>query len=107
MLGRCCNKTCGAMTNYDDRDDDGDKTETKTETPTTMPLSYHDPMVQYLILSRQLGISEEDQVMTRMALWMRRTMYLRVGLYIYSINTILKMCHKLLYEKIGVLDLCC
>ena len=38
---------------------------------------------------------------------LRRTIYLCVGIYIYPIKTILKMCQKLMYEKIGVLDLCC
>ena len=66
-----------------------------------------DPMIQYLILSRRLSLAEEDQMMTTTALWTRRTKYLHVGLYIYSIKTILKMCYKMLYAKIGVLDLCC
>ena len=34
----------------------------------------------------------------------RLTMYLRVGLYIYPIKTLLKMCHKLLYAKFGVFE---
>ena len=55
----------------------------------------------------RLSILEEDQKTMDTALQLRSTMYLRVVLYIYPINYVVKMCHKLLYEEIGVLDSCC
>ena len=82
-------------------------TETKTETVTRILLSDKDPMVRSSIKSRRLGIAEEDWATTEMALRPQNTIYLHVRLYIYPIKTILKMWHKLLYVKIGVLDLCC
>ena len=39
------------------------------------------------------------------ALWLLRAMYLCARLYIYPINTILKMFHKFLYENIALLGL--
>ena len=82
------------------------KMEINTETTTIMPLPDQDMMVRYLIWSQLLGIMEEYQVTKMTALQMQHTMYLRVRLYIYPIKPIVNMCHKLLYDKIGVLNLC-
>ena len=82
-------------------------TEINTEMMTTMHLPDQYPMVQYLIQSKCRVLAEEDQVTMETAMRPRRTMYLRVGLYIYPINTLLNMCHKLIYVRIGVLGLCC
>ena len=72
-----------------------------------MPLPDQDLMVQSLIRSLYLGITEEDWATTATDLLLRRTMYLHFRLYIYPINTQLRMCHKLLYAKIGGFDLFC
>ena len=77
------------------------------ETTTTMPLPDQDPTVQSSIRLRRLGLAEEDQAMTVTTLRPRSTMYQGIGLYIYPINAMVNMCHKLLYTKIDVLDLCC
>ena len=57
-----------------------------------------------------LCIAEEDRATTKMMLRPRYPMYLHIGIYLtyrYPINSIVNMFHKLLYVKIGVLDLCC
>ena len=107
MLGLCCDETYEAMTNYDDTDDNGDNGGNEDGKTMTIPLPDQDPMVRSSIRSRCLGLAEEDRATTATALRPRRTMYLHVRLYIYPIKIILKMCHKLLYAKIGALDLCC
>ena len=80
---------------------------TKMETTTTMLLLDHDPIILYSIWSRCLILAEDDRATTPKTLRPRLTMYPHTGIYIYPINTTLNMCHKLLYAKIGVLDLCC
>ena len=55
-------------------------------------------------INNALGLAEEDWEMTATDLQPQRTIYLCVALYIYPINTLLKMHHKLLYAKSGVLD---
>ena len=53
----------------------------------------------------RLGLVEEDQGTMTTALWLRRYMYLCAGIYLpykYPINSLVNMCHKLLYAKIGV-----
>ena len=81
--------------------------ETKTEMEITMLLPDQDLMVRSSIQSKLLGLTEEHWAKRETLLGLQHTFYPRVGIYIYPINTILMMCHKLLYEKIGVLDLCC
>ena len=72
-----------------------------------MPLPDKYPIDQYLMPSRRLGVAEEDWDAMLMVLCHRCSMYLRGVLYIYPIKTILNICYKLLYAKIGVLDLYC
>ena len=55
----------------------------------------------------RLSIMEEDRTMTATVLWPWCTMYVHIGIYIFHINIMVNMCHKLMYAKIGVLDLCC
>ena len=107
MLDFCCEKIYGTMKTYNNEDGDVDINGKKTETNTTMALPDKDTTVRSLIWSRRLGIVEDDRVMTATALRPLRTMYIHIRLYIYNMKTILKMCYKLLYTKIGVLDLCC
>ena len=112
MIGLCYNETYGAMTNHDDGEDDGynnrneDRNDDKNATsgsgsdgpisnPTTTPRS-------------RLYLSEDDQAMTTISLRPLRHMYLRIGIYLpykYPTNSIVNMCHKRMYAKIGVLDL--
>ena len=56
-----------------------------------------------------LSLSEEYLATTKTALRPRHTIYLHIGIYLpykQPVNTIVNMCHKLLYTKIGVLELC-
>ena len=112
MLGLCYDKTYGAMTNHYNGDDEGDNNGNEDGNyddnaasgsgsdgpifgPIVMPLS-------------RLGLAEEYRMTKTMAMRLRRQMYLRVGIYLpykYPINAIVNMCHKLLYARIGVLDL--
>ena len=95
------------MKKYNDGYDDGYNDGNKYRKTTTMPLSDHYPMVRSSIQSQRLGLTEEHQSMVAMVLWKKRNMYLRLGIYICPIETMVTMCHKLLYLKIGVLGLCC
>ena len=57
-----------------------------------------------------LGIVEEYRVTTPTTMQLRHCMYLRFGIYLphkYPIYAIVSMRHKLMYARIGVLDLCC
>ena len=100
MLGILYKKTYGATTNYDAGYDGGN--EYVNDEKNAASRSGSDGMIQ----SCHLGIMEEDQTTAAMALQTRHTIYIRVVLYIYPIKTLLKMCHKLLYAKFGVLDWC-
>ena len=93
MFDLCFNETYSTMETMTEEITVEILTESKTEIKTTMPLLDHDPIVQFLILSQHPGLAEEYRATTSMELWPRRTMYSRVGLYIYPINTILKMFH--------------
>ena len=89
-------------------------TETKTETTTAMPLPDQYPIVQSSIRSQCLSHASVSwrRIGRR---WWRCSGIDALGMYvldynvcyIYPIKTILKMCHKLLYMKIGVLGLWC
>ena len=68
--------------------------ETKMKMATAIPLLDQDPMVQSSIWSWHLGLAEDSRVVMATALWPRKTIYISVGLYIYPIKNILKMCHK-------------
>ena len=81
-------------------------TEMKMETTTEMTQPDQDPMVWSSIRSRRLGLVEEDRVSMAMAMRPQSTMYIHFRLYIYPINNIVKMSNKILYVKIGVLNLC-
>ena len=111
MLGLCCYEKFITTTKYyrgdnnedNDRNSNGNDNENATTgsgsggpifDPITTPWSC-------------LGIAEEDCAMAVTLLQPQPTIHLRVRLYIYPIKTIVKMCHKLLYEKIGGSDLCC
>ena len=99
MLGLYCNETYGAMKKCDNGDGGGDNDDNAAAGSVSDIWS--------LIQSKHLGLEEEYWATVATALRPRHTMYLRVGLYIYPINTIVKMYHKLLYAEIGVLYLCC
>ena len=109
MLGLYCDKKYGAMTKYEDRDEERDNDRNKygnendNNNSATRSVSYG-PIFDPITTPWSRG---GDRAVTVTALRPRRTMYLRFGLYIHPIKTILGMCHKLLYAKIGVLDLCC
>ena len=64
-----------------------------------------DPIFDPIMMPQsRLGIAEDDRATTTIALQPRRHIYLCIGIYIsykYSINSILNMCHKLLYEKLA------
>ena len=108
MLGLFCNVKYGAMTNYNDRDDDGDDdadedgNEDGNDNDNAASGSGYYGTIFNTITIIWYGGGVGATMGT--ALRPRRTMYLRVGLYIYSIKTLLKMCHKLLYAKFGVFE---
>ena len=88
--------------------------ETKTEMTTTTPLPDQDPMVRSSIRSRRLthALVSQRRIGRRRQRNCGRGALCIYALdynvrYIYRKNAIVKMCHKLLYAKIGVLDLCC
>ena len=97
------------MMKYDSRDDDGDNygNEDRNDDDNAAAGSGSDGMIfdpKTTPWSR-LVLTEEDWATAVMALQPRSTMYIRVRLYIYPIKTMVKMCHKLLYAKIGIMDL--
>ena len=112
MLGLCCNETYGVMTNHGDRydDRDNDRNEDGNDEDNAASGSGSDgPIFDPIMTPRsRLGLAEENRATKMTALRPRRHMYLRVGIYVpykYPINAILNMCDKLLYAKIGGLDL--
>ena len=111
MLGLFFNEAYIAMKKYDDGGDNGDNYEKKEKNDNGNDADgsgYYDPIFSPITTPwSHLGLAKEDHTTTVTDLRPQRTMYLSVGLYIYPINSIVKMCHKPLYEKIGVLDLCC
>ena len=114
MLGIYCNKTYGAMTNHEDRDDGGynNRNEDKNNDDNTASGSGSDVLIFDPIATPWscLGLTEEGWVTTTRKLVPRLHMYLRVRIYLpykHPINAIVNICHKLLYAKNFVLDLCC
>ena len=102
------------MTNHDVGDDDRDngKNEDGNNGDNAASGSGSDgPIFDPIVINWScLGIAEDDRDMTTMVLRPRNHMYLRIGIYLpykYPINAMVNMCHKLLYAKIGILDLCC
>ena len=99
---------------YKNRDNDGDNdgSEDGNDNDNTTSRSGSDGLIFDLTATplSLLGLAKEDWAKKMTAIWTRRHMYIRVGIYLpykYPINAIVNMCHKLLYEKVGVLDLCC
>ena len=114
MIGLFCNKTYGAMKNHKHGDDNGDNDGNKdrNECDNAGSGSVSDSSIFDTIATTYSGLdlAEEDQAMATTALQLRCHMYLRVGIYLpykYPVNSMVNMCHKLLYTKIGVLELCC
>ena len=112
MIGLYCNKIYGSTTNHDYVDDDGDNGRNKdgnNDDNAASGLGSDGPIFDPIMTPRSLlGLAVEVKVTT--TLRPRSLMYLHVGIYLpykHPINAILIMCHKLLYAKIGVLDLCC
>ena len=114
MLGICFDKTYTAMKNpdggYDNKDNDGneDKNNDNNVASESGPGGLiFDPIATPW---SRLCLIEEDRATIMIYLRPRRHIHLRVGIYLLSkcpTNSIVNMCHKLLYAKIGVLDLCC
>ena len=109
MLGLCCDKTYGAITNcddgYDDRYNDGNE-DGNNNGNADSGLGY-DGMIFDLIVAPQkcLGLVEEDQETTKIEPRTWHHIYLRVGIYLpykYYINIIVSMCNYLLYAKLAV-----
>ena len=98
------------MTKYDERDDnrDNDGNEFVNDDDNATAVSVSDgPIFDPITMPwSRLGLADEDRATTATLLWLQRTMYPHAGLYIYPIKSIVKIFHKLLYTKIGVLDLC-
>ena len=114
MPGLCCNETYGAMTNNDDGDDNRDNNENEdgnNDSNAASGLESDYPIFHPITTPwSHLGIVEEDRVTTPTTMRLRHCMYLRFGIYLphkYPIYAIVSMRHKLLYARIGVLDLCC
>ena len=114
MLGLCCNKTYGEMKNHHVGDDSGDNdiNEDGNDDDSAASGLGADGSIIYPItmLWSLLGLVEEYWGRITTALQPQCHMYLSDWIYLpykYPINTILIMCHKLLYAKIGVLELCC
>ena len=114
MLGLYCDETYGAMIKHDDRDDVGDNDRNKDRNDgdnAASGLRSGGPIFNPIIMHwSRLSIAEEYWATTMTTLQLWRPMYLRVGVYLiyrYPMNDIVNMCHKLLYAKIGILDLCC
>ena len=99
------------MKKYNDGDghgDNGGNEEGNDDDNETSISGPYGPIFDPIIMPRShLGIVKEDWLKMTTALRPRRTMYIRIGLYTDPINSIVNVYHKLLYEKIGVLDLCC
>ena len=102
MIGPYCDKTHDPMTNYDDEDEDGDADGNENENATSG--SESDGTIFGLTTTPRYR--RVIWVTTATALWPQCTIYLCTTLYICTINNILKMCHKLMYVKFGVLDWC-
>ena len=80
MLGLCSDKICGTMTNYDDGDDD--RNEDRNDDNNAASGSRSDSLIfDPITTTRSSGTSVA-----------------------HYISTILRMRHKLLYAKFGVLD---
>ena len=108
MIGLCCNEKYGAITKYDDGDDDGDNDGKEDRNDDDNAAAGSGFPWSDLIFNNDASVSwRRIGRWGAIALRTRRTMYLRAKLYIYPINTIVNMCHKLLNAKIGVLGLCC
>ena len=104
MLGLFCDGKYGAMTNYDDRDiesDDDGNEDGNDNNNAASGSGYYGTIFDTITINLYRGGGRSTM---GTALRPRRTMYPRVGLYIYPIKTLLKMCHKLLYAKFGVFE---
>ena len=91
------------MTNYDDGDKDGNKD--RNDDGIAASISGSNGLIFNLITMPQsrVGVSGDNGNSAAAAahnVSMSRNIYL-------PYKTILEMCHKRLYAKIGVLDLCC
>ena len=102
------------MTNHNNGDSDGDndRNEDEDDDDNAASGSGSDGPILNPIATpwSRLDIVVEDQEMITTVVQMWRNMYLRIGIYLpyrYPIDSIVNMCHKLMYAKIGVLDLCC
>ena len=82
MIGLCCNKTYGAMTNHDNGDDDGDNdgNEDGNNNDNAAHGSISDfPIFDLIVMPRsRLSLAEEDWATTAL----RSHVYLRVGIYL-------------------------
>ena len=122
MIGLCCNKTNDAITNHDkgddyrddNRDNVGDNygNKDKNNDSNAPSISGSDGPIFDLIATPRscLSLADEDRATKTITMQPWCTMYLRIVIYLpykYPIKTIVKMCHNLLYAKIGVLELCC
>ena len=111
MLGLWCDKTYGSISKYNGGDEDGDNDRNKDgngNKNAVVGLGFI-VLIFYPITTSCscLGLAGEYRTTTFISLQPQRIMYLRIRLYICPIKTIVRMCHKLLYAEIGVVDLCC
>ena len=102
------------MTNHDDRDENGDNKKNENgddDDNAASGLGSDGPIFNQIMTPCScLDLAEEDRAIMTTAPWLRRLLYLCVGLYLpykYPINAMVNICHKLLYTKLGVLGLCC
>ena len=102
------------MTNHENGDDDRDnnrKTDKNNDKNSASGSGSDGPIFYPIVTPRLgLGLAEEDRSTTMMVLRLWRHIYLSDRIYLpykFPINSIVNMFHKLMYAKIGVLDLCC
>ena len=107
MLGLFCEKIYNAMTNHNDGDNNRNE-DKKYDGNAASGSGSDGPIFDPITTLRSgLGLAENDRSTMTTDLWSRCHVYLRVGIYLphkYPINSIVNMCHKLLYAKIGVWD---
>ena len=106
VLFLCCVKTYGAMKNPDDRDYDRDNDGKEDENNNGNAASRsgsNGPIFDLIALPRSyLGCADYYWTATKMSLRPQCHIYLRIGIYLsckYPMNTIVNMCHKLMYAK--------